>query len=310
VKLIGRAASGRTAVRESPGDLVFLICIYIFLAIVGVIAIYPMIYIVSSSFSSGNAVLSGKVVLWPVSPTLDGYHAVFNYAPILPSFGYSILYTVGGTSLTLFLTIAMAYPLSRRDFYGRRVWIWLLLLALLFNGGLIPFYLVVKTLGMINTVWSQIVPTALNVFLVILAKTFFQQTISNELYEAAEIDGANDIAVLLHVVLPLSKPIIAVITLLTAVGIWNSYYYALIFLNSSALYPLQLVLREIVVYAQVMAAGFGYNNMTAQQFIYYQNMAALLKYALIVVATVPMMLFYPLVRRHFVKGVMLGSLKE
>jgi ABC-type glycerol-3-phosphate transport system permease component len=168
----------------------------------------------------------------------------------------------------------------------------------------------VSELGMINTVWSQIVPTALNVFLVILAKTFFQQTISNELYEAAEIDGASDIAVLVHVVLPLSKPIIAVITLLTAVGIWNSYYYGLIFLNSQSLYPLQLVLREIVVYAQVAASGFGYNNMTPQEFIYYQNMAALLKYALIVVATVPMMLFYPLVRRHFVKGVMLGSLKE
>jgi putative aldouronate transport system permease protein len=310
VKSIGRGASGRTAVRESPGDLVFLICVYIFLAVVGLIAIYPMIYIVSSSFSSGNAVLSGQVVLWPVAPTWDGYHAVFSYAPILPAFGYSVLYTVGGTALTLFLTIAMAYPLSRRDFYGRGVWVWLLLLALLFNGGLIPFYLVVKSLGMINTIWSQMVPTALNVFLVILAKTFFQQTISNELYEAAEIDGASDMAVLVRVVLPLSKPIIAVITLLTAVGIWNSYYYALIFLNSDTLYPLQLVLREIVVYAQVAASGFGFNNMTPQQFIYYQNLSALLKYSLIVVTTIPMMLFYPLVRRHFVKGLMLGSLKE
>ena len=310
MRLIGRAASGRTAVRESPGDLVFLICVYTFLAIVGVIVIYPMIYIVSSSISSGNAVLSGDVILWPVSPTFDGYHAVFSYGPILPSFMYSILYTVGGTSLTLFLTVAMAYPLSRRDFFGRRVWIWLLLLALLFNGGLIPFYLVVKTLGMINTVWSQMVPTALNVFLVILAKTFFQQTISNELYEAAEIDGASDMAVLVRVVLPLSKPILAVITLLTVVRIWNSYYYALIFLNSDSLYPLQLVLRQIVIYAQVAASGFGFNNMTPEQIVYYQNLAALLKYALIVVATVPMMLFYPLVQRYFVKGVMLGSLKE
>jgi ABC-type glycerol-3-phosphate transport system permease component len=309
VKLIGRAGS-RTAVRESPGDLAFLICVYTFLAVVGLAAIYPIIYIISSSVSSGNAVLSGQVVLWPVAPTWDGYHAVFSYAPVLPAFGYSTFYTVGGTLLTLFLTIAMAYPLSRRDFYGRRVWIWLLLLALMFNGGLIPFYLVVKTLGMIDSIWSQMVPTALNVFLVILAKTFFQQTISIELYEAAEIDGANDLAVLVNIVLPLSKPIIAVIALLTAVGIWNSYYYALIFLNSQSLYPLQLVLREIVVYAQVMAAGFGFNNMSPQQFIYYQNLSALLKYSLIVVSTIPMMLFYPVVRRHFVKGVMLGSLKE
>jgi len=309
VKLIARAGS-RTAVRESPGDLALLICVYAFLALAGVIVIYPMIYILSSSFSSGNAVLSGDVVLWPVSPTFDGYHAVFTYPTVLPAFGYSVLYTVGGTALTLFLTVARAYPLSRRDFYGRRVWVWLLLLALLFNGGLIPFYLVVKTLGMIDTIWSQIVPTALNVFLVILAKTFFQQTISSELYEAAEIDGASDLAVLVNIVLPLSKPILAVITLLTAVGIWNSYYYALIFLNSDVLYPLQLVLREIVVNAQIMSSGLGFNNMTPEQYVYYQNLAALLKYSLIVVATVPMMLFYPLVQRYFVKGVMLGSLKE
>jgi ABC-type glycerol-3-phosphate transport system permease component len=250
------------------------------------------------------------VVLWPVDPTLDGYRGMLSYAPIPPAFLYSVLYTVGGTALTVVLTIAMAYPLSRKDFYGRKVWIWLLLLALMFNGGLIPFYLVVKTLGMVNTIWSQMVPGALNVFLVILAKTFFQQTISNELYEAAEIDGASDIAFLIRIALPLSKPIIAVITLLTAVGIWNSYFSALIFLNSESLYPLQMVLREIVVYAQVTAAGFGFNNMTTQQIVYFQNLSALLKYALIVVSTVPMLLLYPLAQRYFVQGLMLGSLKE
>jgi ABC-type glycerol-3-phosphate transport system permease component len=269
-----------------------------------------MVYIVSSSFSSGKAVLSGSVVLWPVSFTLDGYRGLLDYTPIPPAFLYSVIYAVGGTALTLVLTIAMAYPLSRKDFYGRKVWIWALLLALMFNGGLIPFYIVVKTLGMIDTIWSQMIPTALNVFLVILAKTFFQHTISNELYEAAEIDGASDLAVLRHIVLPLSQPIIAVIVLLTAVGIWNSYYYALIFLNSQSLYPLQLVLRSILEYAQLMTSGFGFNNMTPEQIVYFQNMQALLKYALIVVSTVPMMLLYPLVQRYFVKGVMLGSLKE
>jgi putative aldouronate transport system permease protein len=300
----------RTAVRESRGDRIFLVFVYTFLGIIALLILYPMIYIVSSSFSSGRAVLSGSVVLWPVAPTLDGYRGLLSYAPIPPAFMYSVIYTVGGTVLTLVLTIAMAYPLSRKDFYGRKVWIWLLLLALMFNGGLIPFYLVVKTLGMVNTIWSQMVPGALNVFLVILAKTFFQQTISNELYEAAEIDGASDIAFLIRIALPLSKPIIAVITLLTAVGIWNSYFSALIFLNSESLYPLQMVLREIVVYAQVTAAGFGFNNMTTQQIVYFQNLSALLKYALIVVSTVPMLLLYPLAQRYFVQGLMLGSLKE
>ena len=300
----------RTAVRESRGDRIFLVFVYTFLGIIALLVLYPMIYVVSSSFSSGRAVLSGRVVLWPVDPTLDGYRGMLSYAPIPPAFLYSVLYTVGGTALTVVLTIAMAYPLSRKDFYGRKVWIWLLLLALMFNGGLIPFYLVVKTLGMVNTIWSQMVPGALNVFLVILAKTFFQQTISNELYEAAAIDGASDIAFLIRIALPLSKPIIAVITLLTAVGIWNSYFSALIFLNSESLYPLQMVLREIVVYAQVTAAGFGFNNMTTQQIVYFQNLSALLKYALIVVSTVPMLLLYPLAQRYFVQGLMLGSLKE
>jgi putative aldouronate transport system permease protein len=310
MSVISAVPKRRTAVRESRGDRIFLVFVYTFLGIFALLILYPMIYVVSSSFSSGRAVLSGRVVLWPVDPTLDGYRGMLSYAPVPPAFLYSVIYTVGGTALTVVLTIAMAYPLSRKDFYGRKVWIWLLLLALMFNGGLIPFYLVVKTLGMVNTIWSQMVPGALNVFLVILAKTFFQQTISNELYEAAEIDGASDIAFLIRIALPLSKPIIAVITLLTAVGIWNSYFSALIFLNSESLYPLQMVLREIVVYAQVTAAGFGFNNMTTQQIVYFQNLSALLKYALIVVSTVPMLLLYPLAQRYFVQGLMLGSLKE
>jgi ABC-type glycerol-3-phosphate transport system permease component len=310
MSVISAVPKRRTAVRESRGDRIFLVFVYTFLGIIALLVLYPMVYVVSSSFSSGRAVLSGRVVLWPVDPTLDGYRGLLSYAPIPPAFLYSVLYTVGGTALTVVLTIAMAYPLSRKDFYGRKVWIWLLLLALMFNGGLIPFYLVVKTLGMVNTIWSQMVPGALNVFLVILAKTFFQQTISNELYEAAAIDGASDIAFLIRIALPLSKPIIAVITLLTAVGIWNSYFSALIFLNSESLYPLQMVLREIVVYAQVTAAGFGFNNMTTQQIVYFQNLSALLKYALIVVSTVPMLLLYPLAQRYFVQGLMLGSLKE
>jgi putative aldouronate transport system permease protein len=310
MSVISAVPKRRTAVRESRGDRIFLVFVYTFLGIIALLVLYPMVYVVSSSFSSGRAVLSGRVMLWPVDPTLDGYTGMLSYAPIPPAFLYSVLYTVGGTALTVVLTIAMAYPLSRKDFYGRKVWIWLLLLALMFNGGLIPFYLVVKTLGMVNTIWSQMVPGALNVFLVILAKTFFQQTISNELYEAAEIDGASDIAFLIRIALPLSKPIIAVITLLTAVGIWNSYFSALIFLNSESLYPLQMVLREIVVYAQVTAAGFGFNNMTTQQIVYFQNLSALLKYALIVVSTVPMLLLYPLAQRYFVQGLMLGSLKE
>jgi ABC-type glycerol-3-phosphate transport system permease component len=168
-----------TAIRESKGDRAFLIGIYVFLGLILVAIGYPLIYIVSSSFSSYQAVEGNKVWLWPVQPTLLGYQAVFRDAQVLTGYLNSAIYTVGGTALSVTLTIMMAYPLSRKDFYGRRVFIWALLFAMIFNGGLIPFYLVVKSLGMLDTRWAMIVPTALGIFQVLLAKTFFQSTIPN-----------------------------------------------------------------------------------------------------------------------------------
>lgn len=301
----------RTGIREAQGDRAFLIGIYVFLSIVGIVVLYPMIYIVSSSISSASAVIDGKVWLWPVNPTLAGYIGAFSYQTVIPGFVHSVVYTVGGTFLTVVLTILMAYPLSRRDFIGRKIFVWALLFALMFNGGLIPYYVVVQKLGMINTIWSQIVPGALNIFFVLLAKTFFQSTVSNELYEAAEIDGASDIGFLMRIVVPISKPIIAVIALLTAVGIWNSYYNSLIFLNTESLYPIIMVLRDIMSLANITAQGLGFQgNMSPEELNYLQNMQTLLKYALIVIISLPMVLLYPLAQRYFVKGVMIGSLKD
>jgi putative aldouronate transport system permease protein len=296
-----------TAIRESKGDRAFLIGIYVFLGLILVAIGYPLIYIVSSSFSSYQAVEGNKVWLWPVQPTLLGYQAVFRNAQVLTGYLNSAIYTVGGTALSVTLTIMMAYPLSRKDFYGRRLFIWALLFAMIFNGGLIPFYLVVKSLGMLDTRWAMIVPTALGIFQVLLAKTFLQSTIPNELYEAAQIDGCSDIRFLLGIVIPLSKPIIAVLVLLYAVTQWNSYFFALIFLNSQNLFPLQLILRALLVL---------YNNQTSMQALnpteyqVFVTMKTLLKYSLIVVASVPVLLMYPLAQKYFVKGVMLGSLKE
>jgi putative aldouronate transport system permease protein len=296
-----------TAIRESKGDRAFLIGIYVFLGLILVAIGYPLIYIVSSSFSSYQAVEGNKVWLWPVQPTLLGYQAVFRNAQVLTGYLNSAIYTVGGTALSVTLTIMMAYPLSRKDFYGRRLFIWALLFAMIFNGGLIPFYLVVKSLGMLDTRWAMIVPTALGIFQVLLAKTFLQSTIPNELYEAAQIDGCSDIRFLLGIVIPLSKPIIAVLVLLYAITQWNSYFFALIFLNSQNLFPLQLILRALLVL---------YNNQTSMQALnpteyqVFVTMKTLLKYSLIVVASVPVLLMYPLAQKYFVKGVMLGSLKE
>ncbi|MNZ92475.1 L-arabinose transport system permease protein AraQ [compost metagenome] len=203
----------------------------------------------------------------------------------------------------------MAYPLSRKEMVGRSIWIWAILFAMLFNGGLIPFYLVVKELGMLNTPLAIIVPTALNVFSVIIAKTFFQTSLPKEIYEAAQLDGCGDFKFMMKVAIPLSKPILAVLVLWAAVGQWNSYFNALIFLNSQSLYPLQLVLRQILVENKI-----DYTSMSAtldtQRLAMMQNMETLLKYSLIVITTIPILLIYPLVQRHFVKGVMVGSVKE
>jgi ABC-type glycerol-3-phosphate transport system permease component len=262
---------------------------------------------VSSSFSSAAAVQRGAVWLWPVQPTLDGYRAVFQDSLLLSGFLNSLFYTGVGSVVSVALTVMMAYPLSRRNFVGRRIFIWALLFALLFNGGLIPFYLIVKDLGLLNTRWALIFPAALGIFQVFLAKSFFQTTISSELYEAAQLDGCSELQFFRRIVLPLSSSILAVLFLLYAVGQWNSYFNALIFLNDQSLYPLQLVLRGLLIMGQNQIQM---TAMTPEQYAQLQNMVTLLKYAVIVVVTVPMLALYPFVQKYFVKGVMLGSLKE
>jgi len=299
------------AIQESRGDRLFLWAIYVGLTVIGLVILYPLVFIVAASFSSATAVIDNKVWLWPVDWSWAAYSGVFHYAQVWSGYLNSLIYTVAGTVVSVSLTVMMGYPLSRSTLAGRKIWVWLLLVALIFNGGLIPYYLVVKDLGMLNTRSSMIFPSALSVFSVILAKTFFQSTVSNDLHEAAQIDGVSDLGFFWRVVLPTSAPIIAVLALLSAVGIWNSYFNALIFLNSQSLYPLQLVLRQILILNNVSASGLGMGaTMSPQEIRYYQNMETLLQYALIVVSTVPMLLLYPLAQKYFVKGVMLGSLKE
>ncbi|WAH39834.1 carbohydrate ABC transporter permease [Alicyclobacillus fastidiosus] len=296
-------------IRESRTDRLFMIGVYVFLSIVLVIVAYPLIYVLSCSFSSASAVIGNKVWLWPVHPTLLGYKAVFQYSAVWTGYLNSLIYTVGFTVISVLLTIMMAYPLSRKDFYGRKLFIWLLLFAMMFYGGLIPFYLVVKDLGLLNTRWSIILPTALNIFAVIIAKTFFQSTIPNDLYDSAQIDGCSDVNFLIRIVLPLSKPIIAVLVLWAAVWQWNTYFNALIFLNNQNLFPLQLVLRQILI-LNTASGGSGGMNLSPEQLIMFQNMQTLLKYSLIIVASVPVLFLYPLAQKYFVKGVMIGSVKE
>jgi ABC-type glycerol-3-phosphate transport system permease component len=302
------AARKSATIRESGSDRIFGMVLYIFLGLVAVVVLYPLVYILSSSFSSGSAVAAGDVWLWPVHLSLVGYVGVFKYNAVWTGFVNSIIYTVGGSVLSVMMTIAFAYALSRKAMVGRRVLIIAVLVGLLFQGGLIPTFLVVKGLGLLNTRWAIILPTALNVFAIIVAKTFLQMTIPDELYQAAQIDGCGDFRFLTSIVLPLAKPIIAVLVLWAAVYDWNSYLPALIYLNSQSLYPLSIELREILVLSQVNFSSMG--NLTNAEIAQRTSMETVLPYALIVISVVPILLLYPFVQKYFVSGIFLGSVKE
>lgn len=292
------------SIRESRGDRIFLGFVFAFLTLVLVAITYPLIFIVSSSFSSGQAVGAGKVWLLPVEPTLVGYETVFRHSTILLGYVNSTVYTVLGTLINIFVTVLVAYPLSRKDFFGGKFIVLALVFTMMFAGGLIPLYLTVRRVGILNTRLAMLIPQALHVWQVIVARTFFASTIPDELAEAAEMDGCSDANFLWRVVLPLSKPVIAVLVLLYAVFHWNAYFDALMYLNNPRLVPLQIVLRNILILNQARDM-----MVVATEQVARQNLVALLKYSLIVVASAPIIALYPFAQKHFIKGVMIGSLK-
>lgn len=294
-----------TTIKDTREDRIFNGVTYTLLIMYLLIVLYPLIYIVSASLSSPAAAASGRVWLWPVEPTTIAYTTIFKDSAIVRGFLNSMFYTVAGTALNIVLTILAAYPLSRRDLRGRGSIMFFFFFTTLFSGGLIPTYLVVQDLGLLNTRWALILPSALSVWNVIITRTYFQISIPDELLQAAKLDGASDFRFVRDVVIPLSGPIIAVNGLFYAVGHWNAYFDALIYLSDPDLFPLQLVLREILVQNRTNLQMTGdIASMLARE-----NLADLLKYALIVVASVPLLIAYPFVQRHFVKGALIGSLK-
>jgi putative aldouronate transport system permease protein len=295
--------SAKPRIRESLGDRLFLAGIYIFLTLVLIIVLYPLIYIASSSISDPLAVASGKVWLWPVDISFLGYKVVLQNQQILWGYGNSLIYTIGFTLISVGLTVILAYPLSRKTFWGRDAVMVFMTFTMLFSGGLIPTYMVVKFLGMIDTRWAILIPGAIGVWSVIIARTFFQTSIPDELAEASEMDGCSDLRFLWSVVLPLSKPILAVLCLFSAVGQWNAYFDALIYLKSQDLYPLQLVLRNILI------LNASTSTADTSELIKQKQLADLMKYSLIMIANLPVFIIYPFVQKHFVKGVLVGSLK-
>lgn len=266
--------------------------------------VYPLIYMLSASFSSPGAVSTGRVVLWPVEPTLRGYAAVFSYKPVFIGYRNTLFYTAVGTALNVAVTLMAAYPLARRDLVGRGILMKLFTFTMVFSGGMIPTYLLVGALGLVNTVWSQLIPGMISVYNMIIARTFISD-IPGELLEAAKIDGCSDLRFFMEMVIPLSKAVIAVLALYYAVSHWNTYFKAFLYLSNQQLFPLQLFLRQILVMNSVDSDLLMDPEM--QEAI--QGMRELLKYALIVVSTVPILCVYPFVQRYFIKGVMIGSVK-
>lgn len=299
-----------SAVKESGRDKVFLICNYIYVFLAFIVVAYPVIYMISASISDPKLVGSGEMWLWPKGITFEGYKRVFQNSSIWTGYGNTILYTVVGTSINLFVTLPAAYALSRKDFMGRNFFMGMFLVTMFFGGGLVPSYLLIKELGMVNTIWAIVIPSAASIWNIIVARTFFQSSIPKELQEAAQIDGCTNLRLFVKIILPLSMPIIAVMALFYGVGNWNSYFSALIYLNDAAKYPLQLVLRQILVLQEMSAQGGGVIDASSASALNNKaEIAALVKYAVIIVATAPIIAVYPFLQRYFVQGVMIGSVK-
>ncbi|AIQ11660.1 carbohydrate ABC transporter permease [Paenibacillus durus] len=293
-----------TMKRKLKSDIAFDVVNFIVLGGFTLMILYPLYFIVIASISDPNQIYVGNVWLWPKEITFDGYRRIFSDNTIWIGYRNSLLYAALAAVISSVLTVMAAYPLSRKDLYGRNVFMMIFVVTLFFNGGIIPTYLLVKNLHMINTIWAVVLPGAVDAFAIIIARTFFQ-SLPDELREAAAIDGCTNLRYIWSVVVPLSKPIIAVLVLLAVVRQWNGFFDALIYVNDSSLYPLQLILRNILI--QNQPSGDMLTDITT--LVAQQKVTELIKFGVIIVAALPLLTLYPLLQRYFVKGVMIGSVK-
>ena len=294
----------KTGIRVSPADRIFDILNYVFLTLCLLIVAYPLYFIVIASVSDPTAVYAGKVILWPARFTLEGYQRILDYESFFTGYRNTVIYTVVGTIVNVLITSPGAYALSRKDLVGRNFFMMGVTFTMIFSGGLIPTYLLVISLNLYNTMWALILPVAVSAWNLIVARTFFQQTIPDELLEAATLDGAGNTQFFLRVVLPLSKSIIAVMVLFYAVNHWNSYFNALIYLKSAEKYPLQLVLRNIL-----FENSLGDMVEDASTLALQQRLGDLIKYGIIIASSLPLLILYPFLQRFFIQGVMIGAVK-
>ncbi|RTE03103.1 carbohydrate ABC transporter permease [Paenibacillus whitsoniae] len=289
---------------KSRADLLFDITNYTLISILVLLVLYPLYFVVTASITDPDLVYSGKLLFFPEHVTWDGYKRLLSETSIWVGFRNSLWYTVAGTSINLVLTITAGYVLSRTDLVGRNIFMFLLVFTMFFGGGLIPTYLLVRDLGMLDSTWAMIIPNAVSVFNVIIVRTFFQSNVPGEVLESAQIDGCSNIKFFLKIAIPLALPIVAVMVLFYAVGHWNSYFQALIYLKSNAKQPLQIILRNILI----MNEGSDMQDMLdgSQE---QQKRMELMKYGIIIVSSLPVLVLYPFLQRYFVKGALVGSVK-
>ena len=297
-----------STIKDTGIDKIFNVINYILLVIMLLVIIYPLWFVLIASISDPDLVNCGKIYLIPKNVSFEGYTRIFKDGGILISYKNTIIYTVVGTSVNLILTLMCAYALSKKKLYGRNVITFLFTFTMFFSGGLIPTYLIVKQLGLLNKMWALILPGAISMYNVIISRTFFQSTVPEEIEESAMIDGSSFANTFIKIIIPLSKALISVLTLFYAVGHWNSYFSALIYLTDRKLYPLQIVLREILIENQ-MKAEMVAEGLMEESVINKVKYASLIKYSVIIVSSLPVLMIYPFIQKYFVQGIMIGSLK-
>ena len=291
-------------IRDTLGDRLFYAGCYLITALFMLAVLYPLVYILSASFSSADAITSGRMWLFPVDFSLVGYRYILKYDAIWLGYRNTLFYTFAGTLINVAMTITCAYGLSRRGMRGRRFFTMLFTFTMIFSGGMIPNYLLMKNLKILNTVWCMLLPGAISAYNLIVAKTFIENSIPGDLLEAARIDGCSDVRFFFSIVLPLSKAILAVLLLMYAAAHWNAYFNAFLYLTDKKLYPLQIFLRQILVQSNMSA-----DMLDPEAMAQMQTLQQILKYAVIVVSTAPMLCLYPFVQKYFRQGVMIGSIK-
>jgi putative aldouronate transport system permease protein len=291
-------------IRKSPVERMFEIANILFLLMICVIMLMPIMHIVAGSLSSKNALTHSQVGIWPVGWTMENYQIVFKNTTFWRSFGISVVVVTIGTIVNILMTVITAYPLAEKGLKGRRIVMLFIIFTMIFSAPLIPSFLVVKALGLLNTLWALIIPGALSAFNMILCLTFFR-SLPEELFEAARVDGMNEYRILFRIAIPLSVPILVTLLLFYAVGHWNSYYTAMLYISDAALRPLQLYLYSIVTQASASDLQSGSSGD-----VLFDLSPQGLQMATIIVATVPVVLIYPFIQKHFIKGALIGSLKE